>query len=377
MTSNSDTIDTHYKVALSMLKGVTSELLMELEEKGMSVPEFLESSDARLSALTARPPVAGLEAYSRRQAIESARAEMNFISRHNIRVLYIGDEEYPLRLSQIVSPPPVIYVLGECDLNSPHPVSMVGTRRMTPYGAEATKRITTELAGYFRDLMVVSGLAYGVDAVSHQTALQCGVKTVGVMAHGLDMIYPAQHRDLAKKIISSGGALISQYPSGVKPFRANFLERNRIVAGLSDATVVIESSLKGGAMSTARHAFEADRDVFALPGRATDPMSEGCNHLIRKQRANLITAAADLIEVTGWEPLGAKVNPDHRTLFPELDGEAKIIYDYLRFESEPVHTDQICRITEIPIQRLLPVINDLEFDGVLIRFPGNRFGVAR
>ncbi|MDE6427708.1 MAG: DNA-protecting protein DprA, partial [Muribaculaceae bacterium] len=150
---------------------------------------------------------------------------------------------------------------------------------MTPYGAEMTRRLTADLAASFPDLLVVSGLAFGVDAVAHTTALEAGVRTVAVVAHGLDMIYPAQHRDLAKRIIKAGGAIISQYPSGTKPFRNNFLERNRIVAGMSDAIVVTESDLKGGAMSTARHAFEADRAVLAVPGRTTDQISAGCNNL--------------------------------------------------------------------------------------------------
>lgn len=359
-----------------MLNGATSDLFQNIIGHGMTVKDFMEASDTELRAITGKQPISGLEAYRRQEAIIKATKEIKFINRHNIRAICIDEPEYPIRLANITSPPIIIYVIGECNLNTTNPVSIVGTRKMTPYGADATKKITRELAGYFPELMVVSGLAYGVDATAHSTALECNVKTVGVVAHGLDMIYPAQHRDLARRIISSGGALVSQYPSGTRPYRNNFLERNRIVAGISDATIVIESEMKGGAMSTARHAFEADRDVFALPGRITDVMSTGCNHLIRKQRAHLITSAADLIEVTGWQPLGAKINPNHRTLFPELEGDAKKIYDFLRFESEPISLDGICHFTGIPISKLLGIINDLEFEGVVIRHPGNRFSAA-
>ena len=205
------------------------------------------------------------------------------------------------------------------------------------------------------------------------SAIESKVNTIAVVAHGLDTLYPAQHRDLARRIIASGGSIISQYPSGVQPFRANFLERNRIVAGLADATIIIESEIKGGAMSTARHAFEADREVLALPGRATDPISAGCNHLIRTQRASLISSAADLIELTGWQPLGLSIGTSQRSLFPELDGEANVIYEYLRQQPSPRLPDEIHHHTGIPVSRIIALLSDLEFDGVLLRHPGNRY----
>lgn len=209
--------------------------------------------------------------------------------------------------------------------------------------------------------------------MAHSSAIESKVNTIAVVAHGLDTLYPAQHRDLARRIIASGGSIISQYPSGVQPFRANFLERNRIVAGLADATIIIESEIKGGAMSTARHAFEADREVLALPGRATDPISAGCNHLIRTQRASLITSAADLIELTGWQPLGLSIGTSQRSLFPELDGEANVIYEYLRQQPSPRLPDEIHHHTGIPVSRIIALLSDLEFDGVLLRHPGNRY----
>lgn len=359
-----------------MLKGATLDAVRDILNRGISLPELFELPESTIAAILGRTLPPPLDCYHRGEALAAAEKEMKFVERHKIKVLYADEEDYPMRLAQIQSPPPVIYALGQANLNATHPVSVVGTRMVTPYGADSTRRITRELAEYFPDLCVVSGLAYGVDSIAHATALETKVSTIAVVAHGLDTIYPAQHRDLARRIIAAGGAIVSQYPSGTRPFRSNFLERNRIVAGMADATIVMESELKGGAMSTARHAFEANRDVFALPGRAADQKSTGCNHLIRTQRATLITTAADLIEVTGWKPLGLKVEACHRSLFPELDGDARSIYDYLRMEPEPRPIDLIHHHTGIPMSRLMGLISDLEFDGVLIRHPGNRIAVA-
>ncbi|MDE6011117.1 MAG: DNA-processing protein DprA [Muribaculaceae bacterium] len=310
------------------------------------------------------------------RAFEEARRELEFTARHGIRILCEGDPEYPYRLAQISGTPPLLYVLGQCDLNSLHPVSIVGTRKMTPYGADITSKLTRELAEYFPDLLVVSGLAYGVDSVAHSAALQAGVRTVGVMAHGLHMIYPAQHRDLASRIISAGGAIISQYPSGTSPFRNNFLERNRIVAGMSDVTVVIESEVKGGAMSTARHAFEADREVFAIPGRVSDEISAGCNHLISCQRARIYTTVANMIENVGWELPATSSRPIQRSLFPELDGDGLKVYEYLRHCPDPQSPDIISQLAGVPISRLIGLMSELEFEGVVIRHPGNRYSAT-
>lgn len=364
---------TIYKVALSFLKGVTLNTLHALTDSGISLDELFSLSENSLASSLGQPLPHQLDAHRRAEALAAAEKELRFIERHQIRVMYADDPDYPMRLSQIAYPPPVIYQLGDTNLNTPHPVSIVGTRKITPYGAEATRRLTSELAAYFPDLCVISGLAYGVDAVAHSSAIESKVNTIAVVAHGLDTLYPALHRDLARRIIASGGSIISQYPSGVQPFRANFLERNRIVAGLADATIIIESEIKGGAMSTARHAFEADREVLALPGRATDPISAGCNHLIRTQRASLITSTADLIELTGWQPLGLSIGTSQRSLFPELDGEANVIYEYLRQQPSPRLPDEIHHHTGIPVSRIIALLSDLEFDGVLLRHPGNRY----
>lgn len=373
MQDNAD--DNLYKVATVFLKQLSAPLLMDLEERDIPLRDFIEADDIIFRSITGKNPPPGLELSVRFEALAKARSELEFIRHHNIRILWFTDTDYPVRLAQIEYPPPCLFCLGNCNLNDINPVSIVGTRRMTPYGADMAKKIIRELASFFPQLLVVSGLAFGIDSVGHKTALEEKRHTVGVVAHGLDMIYPAQHRDLAKRIIEEGGAILSQYPSGTRPYRNNFLERNRIIAGCSDATIIVESEIKGGAMSTARHALDADREVLAVPGRISDPMSAGCNKLIQTNRAKLITSAADVIEETGWHPevMGMK---QEKSIFPELDGEQKIIYDSLIQNDEPMQLDSICHSTRIPIGRLMVLLNELEFDGLLIRHPGNRFSLS-
>ncbi len=378
MSIFSDSEDT-YKVALSMTRGITLDVVSCIAERGLELREFFRLDHLQLAeALGVQKGYHAefLDPSYREEALLAARREMENINRHRIKVRYIEDEGYPLRMVNCHSAPIVLYQLGECDLNMEHSVGIVGTRKLTPYGANFTRTLVKDLGEYFPDLCVWSGLAYGVDATAHIAAMDEGRKTIAVVAHGLNTIYPASHRELAKRILKTGGAILTEYPFGTRPFRGHFLERNRIVAWSTDATVVIESEIKGGAMSTAHHAFMENRDVFALPGRVTDPMSAGCNHLIRKQKANIITSAADLIEVTGWKPGNVKVTPQMRCLFPELEGESKAVYNALRHSSDPLALDELHVATGIPISTLMGLMTELEFDGVVLKHPGNRYSPA-
>ncbi len=366
-------------MALSLTRGVTANVVRCILQSGLDFKDFFRLDHQELAnALGISPSysVGFLDPSSREEALMAARREMQNIDRHKIKVLFIEDDDYPIRMANCHSAPIVVYQLGDCDLNGEHSIGIVGTRKLTPYGANFTHRLVKDLGEYFPDLCVWSGLAYGTDATAHTAALEEGRKTIAVVAHGLDTIYPAAHRDLAKRIIKSGGAILTEYPFGTRPYRGHFLERNRIVAWSTDATVVIESEIKGGAMSTAHHAFMENRDVFALPGRVTDPMSAGCNHLIRKQKANIITSAADLIEVTGWRPADVKITPSMRCLFPELEGDAMAVYDALRRSSEPMAIDELHVATRISIASLLGLMTELEFDGVVMKHPGNRYSPA-
>ena len=365
-----------YKLATLFLEGLTPEIVFRFQDVGLDAETFFTLPDAELRAVIPFPKGIDFGMYTRQEAVARAQSEASFMERHGIKMLYMHDEDYPARLLEIANPPKVLFILGNSELNSENMVSVVGTRRCTQAGMDFCKRFVEELAPMFPNLWIISGLAYGIDSVSHVACIQAGRATGAVLAHGLDTIYPAAHRSLAKDIITHGGALISEYPSGVTPYRSRFLERNRIVAALSDATVVVESEIKGGAMSTANTAFSYSREVFAVPGRPTDIMSSGCNYLIRKNKAHILTSVSDFIEDMDWRPGGLKLDPKQRCLFPELQGDSKIVYDCLRFHREPLTPDTIHSATTLPVAKVMAALGELEFDGVISRIAGNRYELS-
>jgi len=364
-----------YRIAVSMTPGVTADMVRHMETEGVETGMFVTGHMSELGSKlgeTFRIPDS-----VRTEALFRARREVEFISRHSMRAIYLTDEAYPPLLREIPDAPVLIYVLGEADLNTQPSLNVVGTRKCTTYGISFCERMIGDLAGYIPQAMVVSGLAYGIDAAGHTAALDHGLLTSAVVAHGLDMIYPAPHRDLARRIIASGGAIISEYPTGVKPFRNNFLQRNRIIAGLCEMTFVVESEVRGGAMSTANQAFSYSREVMALPGRSTDIKSSGCNMLIARQKASIFTSVPDMISLMGWKipalDIGlGNLGPDRR-LFPELEGDAGIVYQYMRTASAPVSVDEIHMATSLPMPSLMAALSDLEFEGVAVKLPGARY----
>ena len=365
-----------YKLATVFLEGLTPEMVAAFPEAGLDAETFFSISDSELNALTGKHKGVDFGMYRREEALFRAAKEQEFIDRHGIKTLYVHDEDYPQRLREITSPPKVLFVLGNTGFTTDHIISVVGTRRCTRAGMDFCKDFINELSPLFPDLWVISGLAYGIDSVAHTAAIESSRPTGAVLAHGLDTIYPAAHRNLAKDIIVHGGALISEYPSGITPYRSRFLERNRIVASLSDATLVVESEIKGGAMSTANTAFSYNREVFAVPGRPGDVMSSGCNHLIRKSKAHILTSVTDFIEDMDWRPAGIKMDPKQRCLFPELEGDAKIVYDCLRFKREPMTPDAIHSATTLPVAKVMAALGEMEFDGIVNRIAGNRYELA-
>lgn len=361
------------KIGISMTHGVTAEVVRAMAEHDVGLEEFFTLGMLPLSERLGAGHSLHLESNARQEALFRARIEAEFMSRHGIRALFLGDEDYPPLLAEMTDAPVLIYVLGEGNLNPEHSLSIVGTRRATAYGLGFVDKFVEDLAAYYPGLSVISGLAYGVDASGHTAAMAHGLQTVAVVAHGLDMIYPSAHRDLARRIVASGGAILTEYPTHTRPWQRNFLERNRIVAGLSQATMVVESELRGGAMSTANQAFTNNRDVMALPGRAGDPMSRGCNHLIRTDKARLVTCAADVVELTGWAPYAMKSAPKQRNLFPELSGIPQCIYTELRRVNAPLSVDALHQNTGISVKDLMPALTEMEFDGIVTRLPGTRY----
>lgn len=374
--SSSKSLENIYKLATVFLEGLTSEMHASFPELGLDAEAFFTMPDRELYAALGGKPKGELGQYAREEAVAKARKETEFIERHGIKTLYLHDPDYPARLAEISSPPKMLFCLGNTDFNTEHVVSVVGTRRCTQAGMDFCRSFVEELAPLFPDLWIVSGLAYGIDSVAHSASISAGRPTAAVLAHGLNTIYPAAHRNLAKEIIQEGGALISEYPSGVTPYRSRFLERNRIVASLADAIVVVESEIKGGAMSTANTAFSFSREVFAVPGRPSDVMSSGCNHLIRKNKAHLLSSVSDLIEDMEWRPAGLKMEPRQRCLFPELEGDARIVYDCIRFQREPLTPDAIHSATTLPIAKVMAALGELEFDGIVSRIAGNRYELS-
>ncbi len=300
-------------------------------------------------------------------ALARAEHEMAFIKKHNIQVLCHGDDRYPARLAECPDAPIVLYYLGTANLNQQQVINIVGTRRCTAYGQDLIHRFITDLRQLCPQVLIVSGLAYGIDICAHRQALLQGFETVGVLAHGLDDLYPPRHRETAKQMVSQGG-LLTEYMSQTEPIANNFRMRNRIVAGMSDATIVVESAYKGGALITARIAVEYGRDAMAFPGPVGAPYSEGCNNLIRDNKAQLITSAHDFVQAMGWQGAAqlqqAKSEGIERTLFPELSPEEQTVVSVLH-EVGDLQLNTLSVKTNTPIGKLTALLFQLEMKGVV------------
>lgn len=356
-----------------MTPGVTAETLRHLEASGISLEEFFTLNMPELKDRMGSHGNSRFQNATREEALFRARKELEFIHRHSIRVFYLLDEDYPPLLREIPDAPTVLYVLGNPRFESTPAISIVGTRRCTAYGKSFCDSFVADIAPYYPDAVIVSGLAYGIDGAAHAAALKSNLTTFAVMAHGLDTIYPSQHRDLAKRIVASGGAIISEYPSGTRPFQKNFLQRNRIVAGLSEVTVVVESEIRGGAMSTANQAFSYSREIFALPGRYNDVSSSGCNLLISRSQAHIFTSVADLMNTMNWPIPAIGAAAPQKSLFPELEGSGAAVYNALHQARRPMQIDEIHAKTGLSMPELMSALTDLEFDGLIVKLPGARY----
>lgn len=312
--------------------------------------------------------------------------ELEYARAHHIRILAYGDEElYPRRLRECEDAPLVLYTLGKADFNARHIISIVGTRRCTEYGRDLCRQLATDLARQLPDTLVISGLAYGIDIAAHRAALAAGLPTVGVLAHGLDQVYPQLHRQTAIEMLAEGG-LLTEFMTETRIEKINFVQRNRIVAGLADATIVVESAEHGGSLITAEMANGYHREVFAFPGRPCDTVSAGCNHLIRSNSATLITSAADLIIDLGWQP-----QPVQQELFADTDletdtnaasdsftdanlsPEEQRLLQLMRQAKEDLSLTHLSEATAMPSYRLTSLLISLEMKGKVKALPGNRY----
>lgn len=365
--------ETEYKIALSFVSGVTSDVVRHLRTVGISFEEFFRLNMPDLEARLGAGIHNRFQNSAREEALIRARKEMDFIARHSIRVLFLLDEDYPFLLKEIPDAPVVLYVLGDADLNSQPAFSVVGTRKCTAYGQSFCRSFLKDLAPYYPDSLVVSGLAYGIDAAAHNAALENDLATVAVVAHGLDTIYPAANRQLARAILSKGGAIVTEYPTKTRPYQKNFLQRNRIVAGLCEATIVVESEVRGGAMSTANLAFSYSREVFAVPGRFTDQVSSGCNSLISRNKAHIFTSVADFMNLMNWKIPAIGAPAPTKSLFPELEGEMAAVFKVIHNSTVPLAIDEIHSKTGLSMPVLMATLTDLEFEGIITKLPGARY----
>ncbi|MDR1672387.1 MAG: DNA-processing protein DprA [Bacteroidales bacterium] len=307
--------------------------------------------------------------------LQQAEKEMEFIQRYHIGYAYFLDDNYPQRLRYCPDSPVIFYHKGNVDFNHPKIVSIVGTRQATEYGKDLCNKLVGELKQRNHYPVIVSGLAYGIDVCAHRAALRHGLPTIAVLGHGLSQVYPSAHKVTAHEIVENGGSLLTEFLSNSPIERNNFVKRNRLIAGLADCTVVVESGIKGGALITADIANSYNRDVFAFPGRVTDFCSAGCNHLIKVNKANLIQSVEDIEYLMNWSIEKKKPESVQPQLFPDVSPQEAILLDYLR-EHGKCTIDQLCLETQMPVNKALTLLLNLELMGCVSSLPGKTYKIV-
>ena len=311
------------------------------------------------------------------EAMAFAKKELAFIEKHEIGLYYYKDANYPYRLAQCVDAPLLMYAKGNVNVDTKHVVSVVGTRIPSERGKDWCRRLVLDLAAKVPDLTIISGLAYGIDVVAHKAALEAGVPTVIIPAHGLDRIYPAVHRQVAVQALDKGG-ILTEYACGTEPERFNFVARNRIVAGLADALVVVESKKKGGSLITAEMAIDYGRDVFAMPGRLDDVCSAGCNDLIKRNKAQLIEAADDLIAAMQWEEVKREVVQTTMVeMLANLSPTQERLVALLREAEDGLHINQIVMETQLSYGTVSAELVMLELEDIVKSMPGGMWRIKK
>lgn len=356
-----------YQIALTLIPGIGDINGKRLISYCGGLEAVFKEKKAALLKIPGIGPVT-LKSILNKSVFDLAEKELRFIEKFMIQPFFFLDEKYPHRLKNCEDSPMLLYYKGNADLNDSKILSVVGTRKASTYGRKMCKEIIEDLKDL--NVLIISGLAYGIDTLAHKNAVLQKLPTIGVLAHGLDRIYPAANRALAEKMLNRGG-LLTEFRSKTNPDRENFPRRNRIVSGLSDATLVIESALRGGALITAEIANSYNRDVFAVPGRTTDCYSEGCNFLIKTHRAALIQSATDIKYLLGWDEDEIMTRKQQK-IFVELNAEEKKIVDLLK-ENETLGIDQISIKLECPTSKVASTLLTLEFQGIVQCLPGKVF----
>ena len=363
------TNDLLYQIALTLVPNIGCVPAKSLIENFGNAEAVFKARKKDLSAVENIGPVKAncIKAF---EDFKAAEDEIKFIEKYKITPLFITDKNYPQRLLHCYDSPTLLYYKGNADLNASKIISIIGTRSNTDYGKQITEKLVSDLSEL--NVLIVSGLAFGIDIIAHKSALQNNLETVAVLAHGLHTIYPHQHKTIAKEIVQQGG-LLTEFKNGDKPDKHNFPKRNRIVAGMCDATIVIETAIKGGSMITAELANNYNRDVFALPGKITDSKSAGCNYLIQSNKAVLFTDAKELMESLGWQ--SKKINKkQQKELFIDLSDDEKIIINILK-EKDNTHIDEINIRSNLSSSSIAAAILNLELQNVVTGLPGKMYKV--
>jgi DNA processing protein len=359
--------DLFYLLALQKVEGVGDIMAKKLLVHCGNAEAVFTTKSSQLAAIDGVGSVL-IRNLKDKTVFDKAQNELDFIKENQIDFCFFQEENYPERLKHCIDSPVLLFTSGNIDLKNRKIISIVGTRQITSYGVEFCRKLIEDLAPL--DPIIVSGFAYGVDIVAHQLAIDNNLQTIGVVAHGLNQIYPKTHKKYVAKVEQNGG-FMTEFWSSSNPEKENFVRRNRIVAGISEATIVIESADRGGSLITANMANEYNRDVFAVPGRTTDKYSQGCNNLIKTQKANVLTSAADLVYILNWD-IKKEVKPVQKQLFVTLENEEQKIYDYLLKNGKEL-LDIIALECDFPIYKISGVLLNMELKGVVRPLPGKLF----
>lgn len=380
MGAPADRLTLRAQIALQLLPDVGNRRAKDLIRFFGSAEQVLSAGEAEwqqvpnIGSETVATMLAG-----RREALKRADQELDFIEKHHLQTYYFEDDDYPQRLAACPDCPVLLFGKGHLNLNSGKFVSVVGTRSPSDRGKQLCRDFIADLARKIPDVTIVSGLAYGIDVTAHRAALEAGLPTIIIPGHGLDRIYPAIHRQTAIQALEKGG-ILTEYLSGTEPIAPNFVARNRIIAGLADAVVIVESKIKGGSLITGSMAFQYNRDLFAFPGRPTDVLSAGCNRIIKADQAHLIESADDLIEMMRWQPMG-EPEAGYQTaldeLFLELAPEEQMLLDILHQNEDGVHVNSLVTETRLPYAATSSLLFQMELRGLVRSLPGGMFRAVK
>jgi len=363
-----DTIENQYRIALTLLNGigpVKARKIISLYENATAFFEELRNGNFKSKKIKQL----SFDSAALNNALHQAEREINFLEKSGGRMLNFTDKDYPYRLKNCDDSPAILFTKGTMNFNKQRFVAIVGTRKATSYGLDQTEKIIAQLSE--NGCSLVSGLAYGIDAAAHQAALKTNIQNIGVVAHGLDMLYPALHKPFAEKMKLNGG-IVTDYLSGTLPNRENFPSRNRIIAGLCDAVIIVEAASKGGALITAEIASSYDREVFAIPGRLGDKYSEGCNILIRNNKAAILSKPEDLSWYMRWDQETEQIKNTQLMLFSDLSDDEEILFNLMR-ESKIAELDSLAFQSGFSINKTVAMLLELEFKGLLKSLPGKRY----